>query len=91
MSEKVDAPKSDDFKNELRSELESAENKVKTYLDVKSGDLHRKVGGYPGPHHRMPVCCNVMRQMMNEGDEILEQPPKGNGANLVIRYHLPRK
>jgi HEAT repeat protein len=85
------APNSDDFKNELLSELANATNENKAYLDVRSGDLHRIVGSYPGSHHRMPVCCNVMRQMMNEDDEILEQPPKGNGANLVIRYHLPRK
>ena len=82
---------SNDFMSELLLELGDAENEGKPHIDVRSGDLHKVVGNYPGPHHRMPVCCNVMRQMMVEGDEILEQPPKGNGANLVIRYHLPRE
>ncbi|SFM33289.1 hypothetical protein SAMN04488696_1013 [Methanolobus profundi] len=91
INDKVESPNSNDFASELHSELESAESEGKAYLDVKSGDLHRTVGSYPSPHHRMHTCCNVMRQMMNEDDEILEQPPKGNGANLVIRYHLPRK
>ncbi|MBX3046791.1 MAG: hypothetical protein KF698_07330 [Anaerolineales bacterium] len=55
---------------------------------IRSGDLHRAVGGYPGDDHRMPVCCEAMRSKMRSGDSIIEQPPKGDGANLVIRYLL---
>lgn len=58
---------------------------------VRSGDLHRLVGGYPGPNHRMPVCCNVLYAEMVDGrDEILHAPPKGQGASLAIEYRLPR-
>ena len=58
---------------------------------VRSGDLHRIVGGYPGPDHRMPVCCNVMYAEMVDGvDEILTAPPKGQGASLAIEFLLPR-
>lgn len=59
-------------------------------ITVRSGDLHRAVGGYPGNSHSMPTCCNVMRQFMMLGDEVVESPPKCNGASLVIRYRLPR-
>lgn len=83
-------PTAQDFQDELNKIFTSAQNDGKSYVDVKSGDLHRRVGGYPGTNHRMPVCCYVMRKNMRSGDEILDQPPKGNGATLVIRYRLPR-
>jgi len=38
----------------------------------------------------MPTCCRVMRDMMRLRDTVLEEPPKGAGANVVIRYRLPR-
>lgn len=38
----------------------------------------------------MPTCCNVMYAAMTQGDEVLRSPPKGKGANLFIRYRLPR-
>ena len=56
---------------------------------VHAGELHREVGGYPSPNHRMPVCCAVMRRRMGEADAVLVSPPKGAGANLTIEYRLP--
>ena len=82
--------KSEDFRRELHKLLDDAKERGKTTIVVTSGDLHRAVGGYPGPNHRMPVCCGVMREEMREGDRIVEAPPKGNGATLRIEYHLPR-
>ena len=84
------APNSGGFGEELQALFAQATAHGQTSVDVRSGDLHRRVGGYPGPDHRMPACCGVMRAEMREGDEILEQPPKGKGANFVIRYSLPR-
>lgn len=80
----------DDFQNALNNIFIVAQNQGKSYIDVTSGDLHRIVGGYPGRNHRMPVCCEVMKRNMKEGDQILYQPPKGQGASLKIRYKLPR-
>jgi len=80
-------PNADDFRSELYSIFSSSRG---GYVDVTSGDLHRRVGEYPGPNHRMPICCSVMRQAMQGGDVILDEPPKGNGATLTIRYRLPR-
>ncbi len=61
-----------------------------SFVDVTSGDLHRLVGGYPGKHHNLPACCDVMTSAMQSGDTILASPPKGRGAKLTIRYVLPR-
>lgn len=83
-------PKTEDFRKRLSEVLRAAEQQSRTHVDIKSGDLHREVGGYPGPDHRMPCCCAAMRSMMQDGDVILEQPPKGKGANLIVRYTLPR-
>lgn len=80
-----------DFQRVLDSIFKQAESKGLKFIDVTAGDLHRKVGGYPGSNHRMPVCCHVMKQNMQEGDIILYQPPSGQGASLRIRYKLPRK
>jgi 5-methylcytosine-specific restriction protein A len=60
---------------------------------MSAGDLHRRVGDYPGNDHRMPVCCGVMRDAMDEdvGDAIVSSPPSGDGASLLVRYVLPRR
>ena len=83
-------PEREDFKAALLTEFNEAQRRGAGAVEVQSGELHRKVGGYPSTNHRMPVCCGVMRSEMHGDDEILSQPPKGKGATLKIRYHLPR-
>lgn len=74
----------------LKKIFKTAQGLELTKVDVKSGDLHRRVGGYPSNNHRMPLCYNAMRAAMRSGDEVLAAPPRGAGATLVIRYQLPR-
>ncbi len=81
----------DDFRRELTSRLKHAAVDGKRFLDVTSRDLHRELGGYPGPDHRMPVCCRVMREEMRDGDEVVGEPPSGQGASLTIRYVLDHR
>ena len=88
--ERTIAPTNNDFQNKLVSILDTAEKEGKEHLDVRSEDLHKAVGGYPSTNHRMPLCCGVMKKMMGKDDEVLQKPPSGCGATLVIRYHLPR-
>ncbi len=83
-------PTAEDFQRTLNEIFRTAQSQGKTYIDVKSGDLHRRIGGYPGNNHRMPVCCDVMKRNMKHVDELLQQPPKGQGATVIIRYKLPR-
>ena len=80
----------DRFQSELARVFEVVGELGLSFIDLKSGDLHRMVGGYPGADHRMPTCCDVMYDNMQQEDRILEKPPKGKGANLIIRYQLPR-
>jgi|Deesub1362A_J573_1020465.scaffolds.fasta_scaffold00057_96 hypothetical protein len=83
-------PTSRDFEFALRAVLKDAEKRGEKWVDVISGDLHRIVGGYPGPNHRMSLCCKTMYSEMRLGDEILYSPSSGKGATLRIRYRLPR-
>ena len=78
------------IQNELNKILLLAQNKSIPFVDVKSGDLHRRIGGHIAYDHRMPVCCSVMKNSMKSGDIILHEPPSGQGASLIIRYNLPR-
>ena len=87
----VHIPTSVDFQNALDDLLRTAQQQGLSQIQVKSGELHRRVGGYPSNNHRMPICCQVMRANMHSGDQILSAPPKGDGATLVIRYRLPRE
>lgn len=81
---------SDAFRRELRVRWTRAQELGAPYIDINAGQLHRCVGGYPGPDHRMPVCCAVLRSEMVAGDRVVQEPPKRQGASLTIRYQLPR-
>ena len=81
----------DDFRSGLAGLFEAAATAGRGTILVRSGGLHRAVGGYSGPDHRMPVCCNAMYAEMVEGvDEVLSAPPSGLGATVTIDYRLPR-
>lgn len=77
-----------DFQNRLTAILNDARRSGKSYVDVKSGNLHKQVGGHPSPNQTIPVCCNVMKKLMRAGDLILKEPSNGQGATLKIRYLL---
>jgi hypothetical protein len=80
-----------DFQKALSRRFVAAEAEGLKLLQVGAGSLHREVGGYPGPRHRMPSCCAAMRAAMLHGDRIVSAPPKGNGASVIIEFCLPRK
>lgn len=80
----------DDFARELKAILETGEGCGFAAAEVNAGNLHRRLGGYPGFDHRMPVCCDVMRLAMVVGDSVVIEPEGGPEASLTIRYHFPR-
>ena len=79
----------EEFDKALAKRMREAASLGQDHIDVNAGDLHREVGVYPKPGHRMPTCCAVMRAAIRTGDVVLSEPPKGNGASLTIRYQLP--
>jgi len=85
-----DMPTVQDFRSELRAMFREAEKEDSRSTTIVAKGLHRRVGGYPGPNHRMPTCCDVMLAEKRAKDTILSQPRKGKGASLTIQYTLPR-
>jgi hypothetical protein len=79
-----------DFHNELLAQISRAQKHGAPHVEINSGELHRKVGGYPGTGHRMPLCCDALYFEQRRGDEIVCSPKEGKGASLTIRYKLPR-
>jgi 5-methylcytosine-specific restriction protein A len=49
-------PNRSDFQLKLNELFISFEGQGLSFADISAGDLHRLVGGYPSPDHRMPVC-----------------------------------
>jgi hypothetical protein len=80
-----------DFQNRLMAILNTARQSGKSYVDVKSSNLHQQVGGQANPDQRMSVCCDVMRRMMRSGDSVLNDPPSGQGPTLMIRYVVQQR
>lgn len=76
----------DGFRKALQLLFVEASQRERQHLDVRSGELNKRVGG----QNQMPQVCSAMRSLMRDGDEILKSPPKGNGSRLVIRYKIPR-
>jgi 5-methylcytosine-specific restriction protein A len=81
----------DTFEHVIRASLMVASGDGESFVELNAGDIHRIVGGYPGPDNRMPICCAVMYRLMKQGDVVVYAPPKGKGASLTIRYAVPKQ
>jgi 5-methylcytosine-specific restriction protein A len=81
----------DAFRAELKAQLDRAARRGAPHVEINAGELHRTLGGYPGPSHRMPTCCAAMYAETTDGDVIVTEPAEGKGASLTIRYRLPRR
>lgn len=61
-----------------------AKEEGKSSLILISRDIHKQLK----LKSRFPMVCNAMRQCMEEDDNIIFQPPKGNSSTLEIEYKL---
>lgn len=86
----MSVPTKSDFINAIKQLKIESRTLGLEYIEILSSDLHRKLGYYPVPNHRMASCCDAMYESMdiNNGDLIVMNPPKGRGATLKIRYYL---
>jgi hypothetical protein len=86
-------PTADEFRHELFVMMAEAQSAGQEFAEISAGELHRRVGDYPGRDHRMPNCCQVMKAQiaLDYGDAIVDEPPSGHGSSLTIRYRLPRR
>jgi hypothetical protein len=84
-------PSVEHFRMALRAQLNRAQKRGLSHIDVKAGDLLRRLGGSQAYPLRIPSCCEAMYAEKRAGDVIITRPPEGKGATLTIRYKLPRK
>ena len=83
-------PTKAEFHRAIESAFREARARGADHVLINSGELHRRLGGYPGPDHQMPSCCDAMYEKKCSIDTIVEAPNKGKGASLTIQYRLPR-
>ena len=83
-------PASTQFETTLSNRFISARDRGDQLIDVNAWELHASVAGYLGAGHMMEICCLVMHATLRAGDQILSRPRAGRGADLLVRYKLPR-
>lgn len=77
------------FKDELLAQMQRAANQDRPHVEINAGELHRAV--FPGaPTDRILMACDVMREYLAGGDEVIFESSKSSLASLTVRYALPR-
>jgi len=79
----------DDCDAALRARFSRAYHRGNDHVDVRAGELVGDVHA-AASESEMRTCCAVMRAAMGPRDRIIEAPSSGYGANLTVRYALPR-
>ncbi|MDB5542176.1 MAG: potassium channel protein [Devosia sp.] len=78
------------FSAAITTLLARAQKQGRPHVEINAGELHRQLGGYPGPNHRMPSCCASLRAVISGRDVVVFEPAQGDGASLTVRFALPR-
>lgn len=78
------------FDREIHAQLSRAQEQGRAHIEINAGELHRQLGGYPGPSHRISVACSALRAAMQDGDSVSFEPPQESGAALTVRYAVAR-
>jgi hypothetical protein len=68
-------PSAHDFRDELFRMIRDAQRAGNQYVEVEAGELHKRVGGYPGRDHRMPSCGGAMKAEVSieGGDAVMSE------------------
>lgn len=82
--------KKEEFRALIQGKFREASQRNARHIRLNSGELHRELGGYPGPKHSMPSCCEALYEVKKSGDMIVSAPAKGKGASLTIEFKIPR-
>ncbi|MFG6117914.1 hypothetical protein [Thalassobacillus sp. B23F22_16] len=81
------AGETDRIRNYLVDYLKQAKEEGQTYVDLKSGDLHRMLE----LKNRMPSVCNAMTSIGAFTYEILHDTPSGASSTRLVRYYLNKE
>ncbi len=82
----------DNFQKELKNFLNTVEKMGAQSIEIRADYLYSRVEGKLFVDtNKMSVCSSVMKENMQVGDTILNEPPDVDGRFLVIKYQLPRR
>lgn len=73
-----------DIKEYIRGLKEKALANGKDYVELRAGDIHKKLA----LKNSMPMVCNAMYSVMGEKDCVLEKTNSGYSSSLTIRYNI---
>ena len=74
----------EDIRNYIIHLKETAKSLGKSYIVLKSGDIHQELN----LKSSLPKVCNAMRQSMNEGDIVVHTTPSGYSSTVEIQYNV---
>ncbi len=74
----------EDIRDYIRKKMTSAKEHGLTYIDLKSGELHRELN----LDNRIPMVCRAMVSLGNCSYEILHDTASGKSSSKLIRYFL---
>ena len=80
-------PTTEEFREEAEAQIGRAARQGRPHVEINAGELHRVVSP---DQNRHPMACNAMRQLMGPADEVVYEPPAGDGPSFTVRYALPR-
>ena len=81
--------KAEDFLAELLVQLDRARRQDLPSIEISAFELLRLLGSAPYRRESVQLCCDVMRNAMRAGDQIVSAPPYGaGGAWFAIRYQV---
>ena len=83
-------PSREAFREALHARFRQATEDGLTLLHVRARELHRAVGAYPGPAHRMSDCLSVMRSEIGPGDIVITGSDGEVDPTLIVQYAIPR-
>jgi len=82
----------DNFKKELKIFLNTVEKMGGQAVEIRADYLYSRVEGKLFVDtHKMSVCSGVLKENMQVGDKILNEPLDVDGRFLVVKYQLPRR
>jgi hypothetical protein len=79
---------SDQFRKEIRSQLELAAARGSNSLIIDAKALYHTLCKRPVVKSWMIFCCNAMRAEMREADNLIFD--YGSDTLLTVKYKLPR-
>jgi hypothetical protein len=93
----MSVPTKSDFINTINQLKIQSRTLGYEYIEILSSDLHRNLGSYPGPNHRMASCCDAMYDSMDVTTPLLfisfgfSQHIEPVDTGLSVARRIPRR